>query len=99
MEMPAVFAAIYLLGYPDHYTSHEYTFIFMKHFLAAVATMENTAQEQREGGEESIEYNVETGSTGLVLTNQLLDYIHRPAELEDVCVVEFFCLMAKKPKV
>ena len=36
VELPATIASTYLLGIPDHYTSHLYAFIFTKYFLSAL---------------------------------------------------------------
>jgi hypothetical protein len=101
MEMPAPLAATYLLSLPDHYTSHSFTFIFVKYFInnTALSQQPQGATAVPQGDQETTEYNIESGNTGFILVNQYIDYINRPAECEDMSVVEFFCLTEKVPKV
>jgi hypothetical protein len=58
VELPATLAATYLLNIPDHYTSHQFTFIFTKYFVHAITLPAGVTSMQ-------VDINVTTESEGV----------------------------------
>ncbi|TFK65381.1 hypothetical protein BDN72DRAFT_773396, partial [Pluteus cervinus] len=90
MEIGSPMASLYLLGNPDHYTSHAFKVFYWKSFVIEVSKA--WPEEQQEEDTESFLKEKVTlfkkGSKILGLS-PVNDYVFRPKELEQLCLYDF----------
>ncbi|TFK62060.1 hypothetical protein BDN72DRAFT_777569, partial [Pluteus cervinus] len=87
MEIGSPMASLYLLGNPDHYTSHNFTYIYWQRYVQEVS---KAWPEEDEGGESLYEklvlYKKGNKILGLSPVN---DYVFRAKELEHLNLYDF----------
>jgi hypothetical protein len=91
MEIGAPMASLYLLGNPDHYSSHRFVPFYWKIFVGIVQKCWNGEVEG--GWEERVV--VTKSKEKIVGVSPAQDYIHRPSEYENVCLYDWVRLYRK----
>ncbi|KAJ3519570.1 hypothetical protein NMY22_g13132 [Coprinellus aureogranulatus] len=85
MEMGAPMISLYLLGNPDHYTSHTFKPMFWKQYM--LEARRAFPEEAHDDSSDKLMLMKKDGQyVGLSL---VYDYIYRPYEVEELCVYEF----------
>ncbi|KAJ3526701.1 hypothetical protein NMY22_g10064 [Coprinellus aureogranulatus] len=85
MEMGAPMISLYLLGNPDHYTSHTFRPMYWKQYMIE-ARRAFLDEAQDDSADKLMLMKKEGRYIGLSLVH---DYIYRPSEVEELCVYEF----------
>ncbi|KAI5885440.1 uncharacterized protein SCHCODRAFT_01050459, partial [Schizophyllum commune H4-8] len=94
MEIGSPMAASYLLGFPDHYKSHELVIFWWKNYVNRV--LDDWPESVRSGTfEERLILKKEDGQ--VIGTSIVDDYVHRPRKYENYCLFEWI-QCAKKTK-
>jgi hypothetical protein len=104
MEIGSPMASLYLLGNPDHYTSHKFTLFYWKNFVREARnpwitttendTMESAVLNEREMPEKLVLQKYEGTYVGL---SNVYDYIYRPTAYERMSLYDWI-RKAKKEK-
>ncbi|KIL60196.1 hypothetical protein M378DRAFT_84064, partial [Amanita muscaria Koide BX008] len=84
-EMGAPMVCMYLLGNPDHYTSHKFVPFFWKSYVNEVHKAWDPAVSDSTNDKVTI-LKVRNRVIGL---SPVYDYIYRPTELDDMCLYDF----------
>ncbi|CAF1202328.1 unnamed protein product [Adineta ricciae] len=111
-ELSGVQVASYLMGWPDHYTTHEFVNLFLigiKNFLQATLTeaqLEHQHQTEDVVDQESEQTCMETEEhfllqpdetkTKYVYVNARVDYQYRSAALDNMCLYDYMRFYRKK---
>lgn len=87
-EIGGPIVAAMLLGNPDHYTNCMFKVVFWKSYVRAVDSYwgEDTFAQERKTQEMIV---VGSDEGHIVAVRKVNDYIHRPRELERMCLVDF----------
>src|SRR6202453_852061 len=96
LEIGGPMASLYLLGNPDHYTSHEFVPVYWKNYVREVLKSWTTDDSQIELHPEKIVLQKAKGV--FVGVSTVYDYMYRPAIYEHVNLYEW-CQMAKRVKI
>ncbi|KIL57946.1 hypothetical protein M378DRAFT_15905 [Amanita muscaria Koide BX008] len=84
-EMGAPMVCMYLLGNPDHYTSHKFVPFYWKSYVNEV----HKAWDQAASGSTNDKVAIIKVRNRVIGLSPVYDYIYRPAELEDMCLYDF----------
>lgn len=95
MEMGGPMASLYLLGLPDHYTSHTFKCFYWSSFVNVVSKYWNSVENtdtviDEEDADETLV--MMKSNEEYVGTSPVMDYIHRPAELCDMNLYDWIRL-------
>src|ERR1700678_3394978 len=92
-EMGSPMICMYLLGNPDHYTSHTFVPFYWQSFVMQVR------QDFDEGEQEVQKITLIKKKGKMVGLSPVYDYIYRSPDLEDVCLYDWVqCFQCKKVK-
>ena len=100
-EMSASHVCHFLLGNFDKKTSHTFCQLNLHTVLKWISEEENNYDnifedenlQPEDDGDQG--YFIEHGNSGLILTNQLVDYLHRGDQLEDLCLYKYVSTVYK----
>jgi hypothetical protein len=96
MEIGSPMASLYLLGNPDHYTSHKFITIYWRNFVReALKPWQTTGNTENDNDIEKVVL-IKKKDTFIGLSS-VHDYIYRPQKHEDVSLYEW-SQMAKRVK-
>src|ERR1700677_4011905 len=96
LEIGGPMASLYLLGNPDHYTSHEFVPVYWKNYVREVLKSWTTDDSHMELHPEKVVLQKAKGV--FVGVSTVYDYMYRPAIYEHVNLYEW-CQMAKRVKI
>ncbi len=85
MELGSPMICMYLLGNPDRYTAHHFKPFFWKSYVNEVRSAWTV--DDQNVREERVSLIEKHGK--LMIISKTLDYVHRPEELEDLCLYDF----------
>ena len=89
-EMGAPMIAMYLLGNPDHYTSHEFIPFYWQSYVQEVQRAFNSASgENLKNNDVPQKVTVIKKKGKIVGLSPIHDYVHRPDSLEDISLYEW----------
>ncbi|KAI0087678.1 hypothetical protein BDY19DRAFT_866070, partial [Irpex rosettiformis] len=90
-EIGAPMACALLLGQPDHYTDREFKVLFWTSYARIVADVwkENSSSTEHMDESDSDRVIVNPAVGGFVPHKRANDYIYRPLELSDWCLIDF----------
>ncbi|KAH7904091.1 hypothetical protein BJ138DRAFT_967204, partial [Hygrophoropsis aurantiaca] len=94
MEIGAPMASLYLLGNPDHYTSHQFVPVYWKSYVSEVRR--SFAKDSEELVEEDGNIVLKRIAGSVVGTSPVFDYIYRPTAFEDMSLYDWTRLYEKK---
>ncbi|EPQ56049.1 hypothetical protein GLOTRDRAFT_41465, partial [Gloeophyllum trabeum ATCC 11539] len=100
MEMGAPMAAAYLLGNPDHYTSHRFRTVYWKSYSSEVlkdwdsTDLDQLAENDNPNPKDQVV--VKRSREGYTAYTPIMDYIYRPKPFKDVCLYDWIHLSRKK---
>ena len=77
LEIGSPFACLYLLGNPDHYTSHTFINFYWKSFVCEAQSVFLTSPEEADELPEKVMLNKSEGN--FVAISKVYDYIYRPS--------------------
>lgn len=89
LEIGSPLACSYLLGFPDHYTSHKFVPFYWKTYIPLV----DSAFEENSPGSEDLDKQqviVMKCKNKLVPYSNILDYIYRPTECENCSLYDWY---------
>ncbi|TFK48426.1 hypothetical protein OE88DRAFT_1634849, partial [Heliocybe sulcata] len=101
MEIGAPMASAYILGNPDHYTSHRFKSVYWKSYVSEVLTSWHS--------DELVELSTNTKVNpkdqvlvrrtrdGYTMYSPVMDYTHRSHKYETICLYDWFRLSRKLP--
>ncbi|KAH7905862.1 hypothetical protein BJ138DRAFT_1017128, partial [Hygrophoropsis aurantiaca] len=92
MEIGAPMASLYLLGNPDHYTSHAFVPFYWKSYVSEVRRC------FLEEGDDGVEANLvlQRVASSVVGTSPVFDYMYRPSAFEYLSLYDWIRLSDKK---
>jgi len=93
MQIGAPMAAAYMLGHPDHYTSHHFKKVYWKPYVQEVLSHFPQSQTNDYGDERLIGICKKKGEYYKVDIVQ--DYVMRPNQIEDVTLYDWLTLYDK----
>ncbi|KAH7906052.1 hypothetical protein BJ138DRAFT_1016813, partial [Hygrophoropsis aurantiaca] len=94
MEIGAPMASLYLLGNPDHYTSHKFKPMYWRSYVSeARRYWESKSSDDDLNQEDNLVLQRIRGS--VVGTSPVFDYIYRPLEFQDMCLYDWVRLYDK----
>ncbi|TFK58952.1 hypothetical protein BDN72DRAFT_781395, partial [Pluteus cervinus] len=97
MEIGSPMASLYLLGHPDHYTSHTFTPLYWQSYVYEVSKYWNEEKSDYESLHEKITL-IKKGNKIIGLST-VYDYMHRPKCLETLNLYDFVsCCKREKNK-
>src|SRR6201987_2870563 len=76
-EIGGPMASMYLLGNPDHYTSHKFVVFYWKSYVNNILNQANPSSDSSQTDEKVIVQRQKDGK--LVAYNTVLDYVYRPS--------------------
>ncbi|KAL4262377.1 ATP-dependent DNA helicase [Pleurotus pulmonarius] len=85
MELGSPMICMYLLGNPDRYTAHHFETFFWKSFVNEVRSAWKV--EDPKVLDERVSLMEKDGK--LTVVSATLDYVHRPKQLEELCLFDF----------
>ncbi|KIJ11043.1 hypothetical protein PAXINDRAFT_51839, partial [Paxillus involutus ATCC 200175] len=85
LEIGAPMACLYLLGFPDYYTSHIFRPFFWNQFVYEAQKLWNTYSGP-DACHQTEQIGLQRKSEGLVGISPVFDYIYRPMEFEGMCL-------------
>ncbi|KAK0465728.1 hypothetical protein IW261DRAFT_1574878 [Armillaria novae-zelandiae] len=88
-ELGSPMICSYLLGFPDHYTNRQFVTFYWKSFVSEASRYWKT--DNNVGGD-SVKVTLRKSRGAIVGVSPVEDYIHRPAELDDMPLYEWICL-------
>ena len=77
LEIGSLMASMYLLGNPDHYTSHEFVNFYWRTFVREACSVFSTPLEEIDDIVEKVMLNKSKGK--FVALSNVHDYIYRPS--------------------
>jgi len=95
-EVGGPMACMYLLGHPDHYTSHEFRPVFWKAFVHEANKSWEQPQLEDSGDalmDKVILHKVNGNVIGL---SPVMDYLMRPTIFKDMCLYDWIRLITKR---
>ncbi|KAH7906416.1 hypothetical protein BJ138DRAFT_1016259, partial [Hygrophoropsis aurantiaca] len=92
MEIGAPMASLYLLGNPDHYTSHKFVPIYWKSYVAEARRYWADEQTTDDPDSNMVLQRIKGSVVG---TSPIFDYIYRPAEFGDMSLYNWVRLSEK----
>ncbi|KAF8577393.1 hypothetical protein K439DRAFT_1241709, partial [Ramaria rubella] len=95
MQIGSPMAASYILGLPDHYTSHRFKPCHWKPFVKEVLSCWPDSDEIEVGNGEQDKVIVRKVEGEYVAFNMVTDYTERPSSLSDMCLYDWFRLSEK----
>ena len=93
LEMGSPMVNMYLLRNPDHYTNCDFPPFYWKNFVLEVRRPWLSKDVEDEGESEKVALIKRTGN--LLGLSPVFDYIHRPHELENICLYDWVCLCTR----
>ena len=89
-EIGALMACMYLLGHPDHYTSHKFQRFYWKSYVQEVKKAWSNIHNDVTDSSPKVERVVMTKSGNKVVgINIVMDYIYRPLKYENVSLYDW----------
>ncbi|KAF9455471.1 hypothetical protein BDZ94DRAFT_1123542, partial [Collybia nuda] len=105
LEIGSPMASMYILGHPDHYTSHKFTLFWWKRFVTRVKLYWKTCDVNEHGNESQMLEDDETEKVVISKHNeqyvgysQVDDYTNRSMELENLRLYQW-TLRCEKQKL
>ena len=92
MEMGSPMAAMYLLGNPDHYTSHTFTDVYWRNYVREARSIWETSSEEPDTTDKVV--LVSSGGR-LIGVSKVNDYVYRPDALSDMTLYDWIRLCQK----
>ena len=89
-------ASMYLLGNPDHYTSHEFVSFYWRNFVHEACSVFSTPLEELYNTPEKVMLNKSKGK--FVALSNVHDYIYRPSAFGSVNLYDWIRCANKKHK-
>ncbi|KAJ7115119.1 hypothetical protein C8R43DRAFT_846283, partial [Mycena crocata] len=98
MEIGSPMASMYVLGNPDHYTSHSYVNFWWKGYVRFVRTFWTESDDRMDMGDKDVDESVPLGKQDgeFVGSSSVDDYRYRPAVFENLSVYEWTQCYDKK---
>ncbi|KAF8158596.1 hypothetical protein B0H34DRAFT_656281, partial [Crassisporium funariophilum] len=96
LEIGSPMASMYLLGNPDHYTSHTFTSFYWRSFVREARSVFQAPLEEIEDFPEKIVLNKSKGK--FVALSRIHDYIYRPSVFGSVNLYDWIRCANKKRK-
>ena len=87
-ETGAPMACMYLLGHPDHYTSHKFRPFYWRNYKHEVMKAWSGEDVVYDAEKKPTKVVIGKSKTKYVGLTQQMDYIHRPSKYEDVCLYD-----------
>jgi hypothetical protein len=87
MEIGGPMASLYLLGNPDHYTSHDFVTVYWKNFVREAMKPWRTSEDTKDNDLEQVV--VQKVADEYVGFSSVHDYIYRPAAYNDKSLYEW----------
>ncbi|TFK45246.1 hypothetical protein OE88DRAFT_1715445 [Heliocybe sulcata] len=106
MEIGAPMASAYLLGNPDHYTSHRFKTVYWKAYVNEVLTDWDLLDQNEVPSDIKSEENtdepkhrvlIKRTADGYIMYSVVMDYIYRPDIYETISLYDWICLARKTP--
>ncbi|EPQ49867.1 hypothetical protein GLOTRDRAFT_51472 [Gloeophyllum trabeum ATCC 11539] len=101
MEIGAPMASAYLLGNPDHYTSHKFQTVFWKSYVSEVLQSweDDNPSEDTENISATLKNKVMVckSKDGYTPYSTVMDYTHHALKYEDMNLYDWIRLSRKKP--
>ncbi|KAH7905988.1 hypothetical protein BJ138DRAFT_1016917, partial [Hygrophoropsis aurantiaca] len=92
MEIGAPMASLYLLGNPDHYTSHTFTPVYWRSYVTEARQFwEGDSIDQNQ--DDTLVLHRVRGS--IIGTSPVFDYIYRPAAFQSMTLYDWLCVYEK----
>ncbi|KDQ25068.1 hypothetical protein PLEOSDRAFT_33150, partial [Pleurotus ostreatus PC15] len=85
LELGSPMISMYLLGHPDHYTSHEFVVFYWRSFVAEARSYWH----QNDAYQTTDKVSLIKQNGGIVALTNVHDYIFRPEELSEMCLYEW----------
>ncbi|KAH7905264.1 hypothetical protein BJ138DRAFT_1017959, partial [Hygrophoropsis aurantiaca] len=92
MEIGAPMASLYLLGNPDHYTSHDFTPVYWKSYVTEARRFWESDSAEQSSDDNLILQRVNGSVIG---TCPVFDYVYRPAAFEKLTLYDWVSLYEK----
>ncbi|TEB19407.1 hypothetical protein FA13DRAFT_1604589, partial [Coprinellus micaceus] len=90
VEIGGPMAAMYLLGNPDHYSSHSFVSLYWRSFVLYVMREWSDSEEtHNDQGEDEDTVMLERGYGRILSKSSVDDYVMRPVELSGVCLYDW----------
>src|ERR1700678_1131295 len=96
LEIGSPMASMYLLGNPDHYTSHEFVNFYWRSFVREACSVFSTPLEEIDNTPEKVMFNKSKGK--FVALSNVHDYIYRPSVFGRVNLYDWIRCANKKRK-
>ena len=96
LEIGSPMASMYLLGNPDHYTSHEFVNFYWRSFVREACSVFSTPLEEIDNIPEKVMLNKSKGR--FVALSNVHDYIYRPSVFGSVNLYDWIRCANKKRK-
>ena len=96
LEISSPMATMYLLGNPDHYTSHEFVNFYWRSFVREACSVFSTPLEEIDNMPEKVMLNKSRGK--FVALSNVHDYIYRPKAFGSVNLYDWIQCVNKKHK-
>src|SRR5271168_4236042 len=96
LEIGSPTASMYLLGNPDHYTSHEFVNFYWRSFVREACSVFSTPLEEIDNTPEKVMFNKSQGK--FVALSNVHDYIYRPSVFGRVNLYDWIRCANKKRK-
>ncbi|KAH7904613.1 hypothetical protein BJ138DRAFT_1138502 [Hygrophoropsis aurantiaca] len=93
MEIGAPMASLYLLGNPDHYTSHSFNTFYWKGYVSEVRRCFITDHGEKEDEDSIVLKRIADSVVG---TSPVFDYIYRPDSFESMSLYDWVSLSEKR---
>ena len=96
LEIGSPMASMYVLGNPDHYTSHEFVSFYWRSFVKEACSIFDALLEEIDNTPEKVMLNKSRGK--LVALSNVYDYIYRPSVFALVNLCDWIRCASKRPK-
>ena len=96
LEIGSPMASMYLLGNPDHYTSHKFVNFYWRSFVREASSVFSTPLEEIDNTIEKVVLNKSKGR--FVALSNVHDYIYRPSTFSSVNLYDWIRCANKKHK-
>ena len=98
MEIGGPMASLYLLGNPDHYTSHKFVTVYWKNYVREVMNVWKLDYNEENNSEIPEKILLQKKNNMYVGVSSVCDYIYRPKNFENTTLYEWI-QMAKRVKI
>ena len=102
-EIGGPMVVMYLLGNPDHYTSHRFRVCYWKGYMYEVIKAWPDSPAIGEEGQSKVMLGIKSSKTGLaqssnqiVAISPIMDYVYRPPQFEHMSLYDWICRSDKK---